>query len=69
MGLKYVYFVDGSASILLLKSDQNGVEIHLKKLASQQSQKLKSDQNGVEIANTFAFTGLMYFIKIRPKWG
>jgi len=33
----------------LLKSDQNGIEMHHSNITLKHSKKLKSDQNGIEI--------------------
>ncbi len=50
MGLKWQIVALFESPVILLKSDQNGIEINCGTLIVTRQFKLKSDQNGIEIA-------------------
>ena len=68
MGLKYWGDTCAWNPAGWLKSDQNGIEIHLQVRCAGPCEGLKSDQNGIEMKNTYYPYSLKWRVKIRPKW-
>ena len=69
MGLKFASMsMFLCVSLVMLKSDQNGIEISSRSRGVSQNQWLKSDQNGIEIFSHQKSPHIFFFVKIRPKW-
>ena len=69
MGLKSILSNMYDMAPILLKSDQNGVEMVPGERAPLGEIVLKSDQNGVEMHTSTMGVRPPSPIKIRPKWG
>ena len=67
MGLKFGIFYIVYHTYILLKSDQNGIEIRVHALVTVPVTMLKSDQNGIEIKGSVR-KAEDDPVKIRPKW-
>ena len=63
MGLKWEQPWRPEDSQFPLKSDQNGIEIHLTQVYLFPNHRLKSDQNGIEILCQWSSWGTLHWLK------